>query len=175
MWWATLLSAFTPLSWIDLKDLSYPLLSNIPTRQKYLTLSRAHMTLPCISYSSLANSCTRPSTACVVHCSPLHSALEAGVVPACTSPVLSPVSFQVPAAQYSAGKWKGKELCRDCRYPFALQSPSCQPKLQWDQGRRILAWDIKLSTIVVISYCQTLDKRTSFDLTLYLFFFFAAY
>lgn len=73
MWWATLLSAFTPLSWIDLKDLSYPVLSNIPTRQKYLTLSRAHMILPCISYSSLANSCTRPSTACAVLTPPLSS------------------------------------------------------------------------------------------------------
>lgn len=110
MWWATLPSAFIPLSWTDLKDLSYPVLSNIPTRQKHLTLSRAHTTLSCISYSSLANSCTRPSTACAVHCSSLHSDLEAGVVPACTSPVLSLVSFQVPAAQYSAGKLEGQRV-----------------------------------------------------------------
>lgn len=57
-----------------------------------------------------ANSCTRPSAACAVHCSPLHSALEAEAVPACTSPVLSPVSFQLPAAQYIAEKLDGQRV-----------------------------------------------------------------
>lgn len=62
------------------------------------------MTLLCISCSSLANSCTKPSTACAVHCSPLHSALEAVVMPACTFPVLSPVYFQLTSAWYNTEK-----------------------------------------------------------------------
>lgn len=118
MGWATLPSAFIPLSWIHLKDLSCPILSNTPTRQKHLTLQGPPRHYY-VSYSSLANSCRRPSTACAAHCSPFHSALEAEVMPACTSPVLSLVSFQFPAAQYNGETLEGQ------RVVLGLQVPLC--------------------------------------------------
>lgn len=166
MSWATLPSAFIPLSWIHLKDLSCPVLSNIPRRQKLLS-PRAPWHYYASLVPALQTAVQNPPqpVPCTAH--PFTQLLRQW---SC-QPVPSLSCLQFIFSSHQPGtilkSWKCKELLWDCRYPFALQSPSCQPKLGTkDQGTRILAWDTKPSTTVVISYCHTLDKSTSFDLTL---------
>lgn len=169
MWWSTVPSAFILLSWIHLKDLSYPVLSNIPTGLKHLNLQgdtqHYHIALTSVLQSAVHNPLQPPLSSSVA---------EAGIMPACASLILSPAPFHLLEVQYNAstGGWKvGREkgCAGTARYPCNTLCCNLQPSVRPD--RKVLKQNPKPSKILANSYCQTsLDERTYFGIMLYLFF-----
>lgn len=97
------------------------------------------MTFLCISYSGLTNK-ELFKTLCSLCCALLTSPLSSWGRGRASLRLPCPCSgfLSTPSSPVQCWKFGRAELCWDCSYPFALQSPSCQPKLQRHQGRRIL-------------------------------------
>lgn len=167
---STVPSAFIPLSWIHLKDLSYPVLSNIPIGQKHLNLQVQGDTQ--YYYISLI-----PVLQSAGHnpLQPLSSSVaEAGIMSACASPILSPAPFHLSEVRYNANTWgwkvrREKGCAGTARYPCNALCYNLQSSVRPD--RKVLKQNPKPCKILASSYCQTsLDKRTYFGIMLYLFF-----
>lgn len=102
MGWATVPSAFIPLSWIHLKDLSYPALSNIYQHGRNILICKDKGPHD-FTMHLLLQSCNQLYTIlyslCCALLTPLLSsnAAGAGVTPACTSPRPLSRSFSSPS------------------------------------------------------------------------------
>lgn len=159
MRWATVPSTCISQSWIHLKHLSYPLLSNIPTWQKHLNLWAQGATQH--SYASLI-----PVLQSAVH-DPPQPVLSSSTAEAETcQPVPPPSSLQPEFVSQQPSttraneteKVEGKRVVlglvgipvKPCpAIPILATQPSVTP------GRIIIEQDPKPTKILVVSYCQT--------------------
>lgn len=173
MGWATLPSASISLSWIHLKDLSCPTLSNIPTRQKHLTLQGPpwHYCASLIAALQTVQDPPQP-----VPC-PAHPSTQLLRQRWC-QPVLScPLSHFLSTPSSPVQCWKagrGKNCAGTAGIPLqSISLMSTQTSVR--PGKENISMRHKALYNCSDLLLSNFRQRISSDLTLYLVFFFAAH